>query len=170
MKHLNWALAAICLSISSLAIAGSDNDTVVHEERTMVVALHTDDFELAETDISHLEPGDSETIVTESGRVVDLLRTMDGLEIYVDGELIDLGAHTDHHAIVHEDIEIVCESEDDCEKYVWVSSDEDHDYEHDLHALGEGAHGAIVIDGDLESLHEEHGEKVIVIQKKRSED
>jgi hypothetical protein len=41
----------------------------------MVIALQTDDFELAETDISDLEIGDAETIYTESGKTIDLLRT-----------------------------------------------------------------------------------------------
>lgn len=120
-------------------------------EKKMVIALRTDDFELAETDISDLEIGDSETIYTDSGRTIDLLRTEDGVEIYVDGELIDLshhGAKSLHggHNLVHKRMVLDCDLEEDCEDLAWISED-----------------GEI----DVESLHgEDHHEKVIVIKKK----
>ena len=112
-------------------------------EEKMVIALKTDGFELAETDISNLEIGDAETIYTESGKTIDLLRTAGGVEIYVDGELLETGLngeegiHEGHH-IVHRQVEVDCDPEEDC----------DADFE-------------------LESLHgEDHHKKVIIITEK----
>jgi len=119
-------------------------------ESKMVIALATDDFELAETDISHLEVGDARTIHTESGKTIDLLRTEDGVEIYVDGELLDMGLESEQglheeHAVIHKHVEVICETEEDCEETVWISDDEDI---------------------DVEALHgDTHRKKVIVIRE-----
>jgi len=123
------AVAVFALGSASLS-AGEDK---------MVIALTTDDFELAETDVSDLEIGDSETFYTESGKTVDLLRTADGIEIYVDGELLELGLdgekgiHEGHH-IVHQHIEVDCDSEEDCDMDIELGS---------LH--GEGHHEKVII-------------------------
>ncbi|NNK37781.1 MAG: hypothetical protein HKP03_04830 [Xanthomonadales bacterium] len=136
----------------TLAVAGeyAEDDA----EKKMVIALMTDDFELDETDVSHLGIGDAETIVTENGQTIDLLRTEDGIDVFVDGELLDLGSHGDdglhgEHGIVHKRVEVICETEGDCEKHVMVTTD-----------------GEV----DLESLHGEGHEKVIVIKKKAESD
>ena len=112
-------------------------------EDKVVIALKTDDFELAETDISELEIGDAETIYTQSGKTIDLLRTAEGVEIYVDGELLEMGLngeegiHEGHH-IVHQHIEVECDTEEDCDA-----------------------------DIELGSLHgEDHHQKVIIIKEK----
>ena len=108
-------------------------------EDKMVIALTTDDFELAETDVSDLEIGDSETIYTQSGKTIDLLRTADGIEIYVDGELLELGLdgeegiHEGHH-IVHQHVEVDCDTEEDCDLDIELGS---------LH--GEGHHEKVII-------------------------
>ena len=47
-------------------------------QEKMVIALKTNDFELTETDISALAIGQSQTIETDSGQVIDILRTTDG--------------------------------------------------------------------------------------------
>jgi len=127
------AVAVFTLGAASLS-AGEDK---------MVIALTTNDFELAETDVSNLEIGDSETIYTQSGKTIDLLRTADGIEIYVDGELLELGLdgeegiHEEHH-IVHQYVEVDCDTEEDCD-----------------------------MDLELGSLHGEgHHEKVIIIKEK----
>ena len=127
------AIAVFTLGAASLS-AGEDK---------MVIALTTDDFELAETDVSNLEIGDSETIYTQSGKTIDLLRIVDGIEIYVDGELLELGLdgeegiHEEHH-IVHQYVEVDCDTEEDCD-----------------------------MDLELGSLHGEgHHEKVIIIKEK----
>ena len=127
------AVAVFTLGAASLS-AGEDK---------MVIALTTDDFELAETDVSNLEIGDSETIYTQSGKTIDLLRTADGIEIYVDGELLELGLDGEEgihegHRIVHQHVEVDCDSEEDCD-----------------------------MDFELGSLHGEgHHEKVIIIKEK----
>ena len=116
--------------------------TVLAEtEEKMVIALKTDAFELTETD---------------GGKVIDILRTSDGVEIYVDGELLEMnfsheGRHEEHSMEKH--VEIICDSdeeESDCaEEMIWVSSDEDVDIE------------------ELNEMHKnDEGHKVIVIKKK----
>jgi hypothetical protein len=84
-----FLLALIC-SFSTFSVnAAQSTDGVIEKKR--VVALKTDDFELHETDISDLAVGEAETVFTESGKTIDLLRTAEGVEIYVDGELLDTG-------------------------------------------------------------------------------
>ena len=120
----------------------SDFDAVLAKPFTMEeIALSTDVFELDEIDISHLAVGDAETIVTASGKTVDLLRTEHGVEIYVDGELMDLphmgahGGHEGHHDGTH--------------KVIMIESDSEIE--------------------DVDGLHEAHESKVIVIRKKVEE-
>lgn len=145
------------LLLSLLALGGTLAVAGEHAaEKKMVVALKTDDFEIEETDISHLGIGDAETFLTESGQTIDVLRTEDGIEVFVDGEAIDLGGgwgtevHGDHR-VVHKHVEVVCESEGECEKHVMVTGDGD-------------------VDLDLESLHGDAHEKVIVIRKRAESD
>ena len=88
-RKVLWILAALIAANAGNLLAGEPGETVVEEK--IVIALETDDFAIEETDLSHLAVGDAETIVTESGRTVDLLRTEDGIEVYVDGELIEDG-------------------------------------------------------------------------------
>jgi len=93
-----------------------------HEEK-MIIALQTDSFEMAETDISDLAIGESLTIETESGKVIDILRTEEGAEIYVDGEMLEMdfsgdALHEDHMMRKH--VEIICDNDEDCDKNVFV--------------------------------------------------
>ncbi len=82
---------------------------------TMIIKLKTDDFEIAETDISELQVGEAETIVTDSGKTIDLLRTADGLEIYVDGEMLDIPEMSGDG--LHGGCEMVFISDDDSEYF-----------------------------------------------------
>jgi hypothetical protein len=143
-------LVIFVLGAGSL-LAGEHPEHSVERESMMVIALETDDFELAETDVSHLEIGDAETIYTQSGKTIDLLRTAEGIEIYVDGELLETGLesedriHEGHH-IVHKRVEVECDSDEECEELVWITDDEDL---------------------DMESMHgEDHHEKIIIIKEK----
>lgn len=128
-------------TIGTVTINAGETETTA--EKQIVIALSTDDFELAETDISDMKVGDAQTFNTESGKRIDLLRTEDGVEIYVDGELIDTGLHGDEplhegHKVVHKHVEVVCDSDEDCE---------------------------------VESLqHRGHHEKIIVIKKEADTD
>jgi hypothetical protein len=107
------------------ALAGEGHPAQVVEK--YLIALKTDDFELAETDVSHLAVGESETVVTEDGRTIDILRTGDGLELYVDGVLQEMNLRESMHGEhpgMHREIEIICPDEDDCEPLVRISEEE----------------------------------------------
>ena len=148
MKHYMKAFfssAVLALLAATSVQAGS--------EEKLVIALKTGDFELQETDVSELVIGESQTIETDSGKIIDILRTADGVELYLDGELLEMnfsgqGLHEDH--IVQKHVEIICDDEESsCSKDVVIISD------------GE--------DFDLEELHEIRGDgenhKIIVIKK-----
>ena len=98
-----------------------------HEEK-MIIALKADDFEMAETDISELAIGESRTIETESGKIIDILRTEAGAEIYVDGELLEMdfgddALHEDHMMQKH--VEVICDNDEECDKNVFVLAGDD---------------------------------------------
>ena len=122
-----FALAATAL----LATGNVQADT----EETMIIALKTDDFEMTETDISSLAIGESQTIETDSGKVIDLLRTADGVEIYVDGELLEMsfdreGLHEEGSHDVHtirKHVEVICDNDEECDKNVFVFTGDDTD-------------------------------------------
>lgn len=125
MKHYLKAiftLITFALLTSTLVQAGS--------EEKMIIALKTNDFEMTETDISDLAIGESHTIETESGKVIDILRTADGAEIYIDGELLEMasdgqGLHAVHTMQKH--VEIICDSDADCDENVFVFASDDAD-------------------------------------------
>jgi hypothetical protein len=149
-KFLLLTMIAIFAWPVNYAIAGGASPV---KEEQIVIALSTDDFELAETDISDMEVGDAQTFTTESGKRIDILRTEHGAEIYVDGKLIEVGSHGDDelhlgHKVVNAHVEVICNTEDDCEKTVLISSDEDIDALH-----------------HEEHQHGEHHEKIIIINK-----
>ena len=140
---------------------------------------------MIEADVSDMAVGESETFVTESGRTVDLLRTQDGMEVYLDGELLDMDFENVHgkHLVIHKDTDVECSSD--------VEGECDHDNVFimagdDLHAV-DGDHMKIISkhvevicdddedceemvwisDGDdvhVEELHEEDGHKIIKIR------
>ncbi len=142
MKHYLepiFALTAIALLATTSVQAETD--------LKMVIALKTDDFELTETDISTLAIGEAQTIETESGKVIDILRTADGAEIYVDGELLEMNfdnenLHEQHKIRKH--VEVVCADGDECNKTVFVLNSDDNAV---LNWVGE--------DGDNVIIHEE---------------
>ena len=187
MKHKTLLLPTLLvLGFSAGAVAGDQAEEIVEEK--VIIALSTDDFELGETDLSHLAVGDAETIVTGEDRP-DMT-----IEIYVDGELLDIGhgGHEEHRVV--KKIEIICDDgEVDCEEMEWISETGDvdlsahlegghkvimikgDDEEWDVETLSEGAHeahGSVHIvkkigDGaDLDELHETGDHDVIIIRKK----
>ena len=96
------------------------------EGEEMIIELKTHDFEVAATDIGELAIGESKTIETESGKIIDILRTSDGAEIYIDGELLEMNAtHEGMHEVhkIEKHVEIVCDDEEDCEKQIFVVTD-----------------------------------------------
>ncbi len=179
MKHYFqsvFALAALAL-LSSLSVQADPQEK-------MVIALKTNDFELAETDISTLAIGEAQTIETESGKLIDILRTADGAEIYVDGELLEMdldheGLHEEHMMKKH--VEIICDSDEECNENIiilagdeneaseWVTADGENVFIHkDVEITcsddeEEGTHCSDqmiwISDGediDIEKLHEAH--------------
>ena len=83
MKRLLIVPLATLLGLSA-AIAGGDAET------RRMIAIHTDTLGLVEMDLSDLQLGESRTVTTEDGHVVDALVTAEGIEIYVDGELLEM--------------------------------------------------------------------------------
>ena len=179
MKHYLrpvFALLTFALLTSASALAQT--------REKLVIALETDDFQLAETDISTLAIGEAQTIETNSGKIIDILRTNDGAEIYVDGELLEMnfkheGLHEEH--IMNKHVEIVCDNGEECDEDIfiinhdedeasgWATADGEHvvihrEVEVTCNDNDEGdhcSHQMVLIsddeDIDLERLHEEHG-------------
>lgn len=117
MKHYLGAVFAFT-AIVFLACASAQAET----GEKMVIALATDEFELAETDISTLVIGEAQTIETDSGKIIDILRTADGAEIYIDGELLELTddendslhwlAADGENIVIHKEIELICHDDE----------------------------------------------------------
>jgi hypothetical protein len=133
------ALLAACCALG--AVAGEGIETKMAHKQ--VIALKTSDFELAETDVSDLAIGESKTIVTDSGKTIDLLRTAEGMEIYVDGQQLntdfpDASELHGTHAQLHKNIEIVC-TEEECANNVWISE-------------GDEVHVEVVTTGDAHQI------------------
>ena len=144
MKHYFKPIFAL-LALALLATTSVQADT----QEKMVIALKTSDFEVAETDISELAIGEAKTIETESGKIIDILRTADGAEIYVDGELLEMnfdeeGLHEQH--MVKKHVEIICDDDENCDENVFVLHGEDHDISHMVDADGEN----VVIHEEIE--------------------
>lgn len=179
MKHLLRPAFAL-LSFALLTSASVFAET----QEKIIIALQTGDFELAETDISNLAIGEAKTIETDSGKIIDILRTNDGAEIFVDGELLEMNfgdedLHAEHMMTKH--VEVLCDGEDGCDENIvildsegnetseWVMSDGNHvSISHDVEITcsddEDGTHCDhqmvfISDDGDidLDAIHEAHG-------------
>jgi len=145
--NLNFAIILLAIFVSGTVLAEA--------EEKMIIALKTDHFEVAETDISTLAVGEAKTIETDSGKVIDIIRTADGAEIYVDGELLEMdfdheGLHEEH--MIRKHVEIICAEGEDCDKHIVMHAEGDTDIEalHELHANGE-AHKVIVIKKEIDA-------------------
>jgi hypothetical protein len=149
-------------TMAAFALLATTNVQADTEEK-MIIALKTDDFELAQTDVSALAVGEAQTIETDSGKVIDILRTTDGVEIYVDGALLEMsfaneGLHEDH--MMKKQVEVNCDSDEECDTSVFVFVGDDAD-----------TSDWVTEDVDAEKLHEMHmqgeseGHKVIMIKK-----
>lgn len=174
MKKYIIFIGALCFFLAEAASAGED---AAGHHRKMVVAVKTDDFELVETDISHLGVGESEIIQTEDGRTIDLLRTAEGVEIYLDGELVDLaGLHdgSGEHRVVKHKVKIICEDDEEdseCEERSWMLDGIDPEALHEegdhvimLHKLHDGE-VEVDIEEEIEVEADGRHKKIIVIKK-----
>ena len=115
---LKNACMAVLILLAGIALsptwAGGDN----YEAKIKIIG---DDFELDEADVSNLEPGESMSFYTDSGREVLVVREDDGFDISIDGESLDLPslAHGAHHGGGFHGVKIitkdfVCDDEDEC--------------------------------------------------------
>jgi hypothetical protein len=103
---------------------------------THVIKVAADGNEVIEADVSDLQLGESLEFVTESGQIIDILKAPEGIEIYLDGELLDPhgGVHGDleqlhQHIAIHEEVlDIDCDDADDCEAHIeaLVAGDFEH--------------------------------------------
>lgn len=167
MRTLFTMIATGLLVMGSQAAQAGEAPDHAGDE-TIVISIVTDDFVIEDADLSRLSVGDAETFVTDSGKTVDMLRTEDGIEVYVDGELIEGDDMQDEKHIVHK-IRIVCDDEgEECgEDMTWVEGLEDVEID-SLHEHGQkfiviaGEGGDIDIEQLSESAHEVHGTVHIV--------
>lgn len=125
MKYLFrpiFALAIVAL-LSATSIQANNQEK-------MIIALKTDGNELVHADISELAIGEAKTIETDDGTVIDILRTADGAELYVDGELLEMeydaeGMHADH--MIKRHVVIICEDDENCNETEIIFADNDSD-------------------------------------------
>lgn len=127
-QHLRALPVCLALAAASDLPAATPEPAAEESERTALIALKTDGFELAETDISRLSVGESKTIVTDNGTTVDLIRTREGVEIYVDGVLLDAELGHTMHALAHdslagahESVELHCPEPGPCSKTIRIT-------------------------------------------------
>jgi hypothetical protein len=176
------ALLAGGLLLCSTAVAGE----TLHQQHT--IKIKTADAEVIEADLQDLAVGESKTFTTDSGKAIDLIRTANGVEVYVDGEMIDLAGGNLHeaHKVIHKSVSVECLSEGDaeaeCEHDVVFIGEGDADSEGHANVIhkrfevvcaeGEECDEMVWVDADgdfnyeVETLHEgDDGHHVIVIEK-----
>jgi hypothetical protein len=141
LKPVFALLVFVTLLVSSLQALG---------EEEVFVELKTDHFKLAKTDISAMAVGEAKTIETDSGKVIDILRTADGAEIYVDGELLEMNLDEGIHGVhvIKKHLEVTCEGEDECGHHVVIKTDLDEI--HEAHADGD-KHKLIIIHEEVDT-------------------
>ncbi len=183
-KPLAATTAALLLAgaISTPLLAGEP----VHSLH--VIKVGTGESDLIEADVTDLELGESRSFVTDSGKTVDILKAAEGIEIYIDGERIDIDGHADGHVEHHErKIAIQCDDTDGCDEMLADLMVEDDAnvfvMRHDVEAVCDDSGECekmvwIESDGEelehIEELHEEALEdgahKVIIIRKEVTTD
>ncbi|MDX2418408.1 MAG: hypothetical protein QNK19_13185 [Xanthomonadales bacterium] len=142
MKH-NLKLFIALLAFAFLTSASVQAQT----REKILIALETDDIELAETDISALAIGEALTIEAQSGKLIDIIRTAKGAEIYVDGELLEMNFHDEdlHEGhMMSKHVEIVCDGDEECENNVFIVAGDGND-----------TLGWVSSDGEIISIHRE---------------
>lgn len=138
-KYHSQRLSTLIL-LASLTLGGN---AMAGEKLAMLIDIETDSIHIEELDISHLTSGDTETIYTEDGRVVDVMRTERGVEIFIDGEPLNMpffekASHpTDHHQSHQIMLTVECDSENDADcaeghlnLHSASADDEDHQVKH----------------------------------------
>ena len=174
LTTLLMALAGTALFTTAL-LAGETR----HEKK--VFMLKAGDGEVVEADVSDLGLGESRSFVTESGRMVDLLQTPEGLEVYLDGELIDLSGSDEalHEHLMHARALAEERCDGDCEDgFAYAFTTEDGE-EANVHVIRK--HVEVICsdeeqcddnvwisadgDVDLDLVHGDGDHQVIVVRK-----
>lgn len=189
MQKQTWlALVSLLAALLAASVAPAGETEHQHELKIM---LATDGDDVIDTDISDLEVGESQSFVTKSGKTIDIIRTAEGAEVYIDGELQELGfgdleAHGEH-VIVHRDVEVECISDNPeaCEEHEFVFVEADGDYSYSTGADEDGfvhkrvevicedngeCEKTVWVSGDEEDLQATEGHKVIRIHEESSHD
>jgi len=175
------------LLLGAYALAG---EPVLHEQHT--IAVKTSGAEIFETDLTQLAVGESRTFTTDAGKTIDVIRTADGAEVYIDGELVDISSasYSGDHAVIHREVQVECISDDagdtDCNHDIaFIGGDAgdllDAQVIHKQYEVicdsGDDCADMVWVesDGDLDYAFEtledpgSDGERVIVIRKHRQE-
>jgi len=159
IHHFRTLLIAALSALFVMTPAFGDEQE--NDDPTIIMKLKSDEVELDEIDVSDLEVGDAHTVFTDGGETVDILRTVEGFEIYIDGEELKIPNVPLHMESLagnmnfSSDIEVECvnEDDDDCDAHGMIIMSGDEDTEIDL--SGKQAH---VIRIHKEYIDEEGGD------------
>ena len=162
MNHYLIAPSFLFLSCFPISYLTS-GPAVAGGQEPEIIEVMAEDFVIGPLDISHLENGDSETVFTEDGRTIDILRSIEGIEIFIDGEPLGLPS-LHHHEGSSIELEIECISDDHqgCSNSDQLIVNEDHDVMVIKDTHGSSHH-------DPETEEPEH-RKVIIIKEIRLEE
>ena len=191
IKSLGPQLIGIC-GLVGLALSANTTFAGPEVHESIKIAVKTDDGIDETVNIENMEVGDSELITTESGREVLVSRTEDGLELDIDGKLIEvalphageegsghrmmiLSGDDEHHfsgdganfVIIDEDEESL--GENVFVKRIYKSAEGDFDMEDLQGMIDMEADGVHVIDVDVDAGDFHEGEDKVIIIKKRVE-
>ena len=99
IKSLGPQLIGIC-GLVGLALSANTTFAGPEVHESIKIAVKTDDGIDETVNIENMVVGDSELITTESGREVLVSRTEDGLELDIDGKLIERPVLREMHRIL----------------------------------------------------------------------
>jgi hypothetical protein len=159
MKHKsNPGLRTILSSSFFLMMSGFlfGGAAFAGDQKEMIIDLETEDFHIEQLNISDFETGDTETIYTDGGKTIDVVKTDAGADIFIDGEKLDLpdldihSLHADSEEARYIIVDIECEAE----------ADED---------CTAGEHWAVSADDQLHA-HEAMSHKIIIRKEVHSTD
>ena len=120
MKNAQFLGALSLLAFVCLTGPASARDGQAPE---VLLSVAANDIEITDLDVTHLEIGDAETVRSDDGKTIDVLRNANGYEIYIDGELLadtaalagDTGSTAETGREKQIEVQVVCaKSATDC--------------------------------------------------------
>lgn len=152
MNQRNQLTRSMCFTalLMSLSLSASFAGTTTTQKH--VITVQTNGAEVIEADVSALQPGEGMSFTTENGQLIDILKGVKGVEIYLDGELIGSpGSHEleaaksallHEHALacadadagncrslhtLHRELESQCDLDNhaDCEPFTYLEADDE---------------------------------------------